>query len=320
MTDSPQVSYSGASAAAIRSHYDLGNAFYRAWLDPEMVYSAARFTAGETSADLPRAQFRKLDYFLEAVVPASSRGAGLLDVGFGWGACLRRARDRFGVQGLTGLSLSPAQTELARETLPDADLRVENWFDHRPESPYDAILSIEAFEAFARPGMSVDERIAGYRKFFDAMADGLVDDGRLGLQFIAYGTLCFDRITPLIGRAIFPESDLPRLEEVVTAAGPRFEILSLENDRDSYVKTLRQWGRSMRARRADLTKLVGERRVDEYLDYVNHSMLGFASEGLHLYRMILRRRRDAQEGATGTPRAETGAPPTPRPTIRSMST
>jgi cyclopropane-fatty-acyl-phospholipid synthase len=80
----------GASPDAIRSHYDAGNAFYAAWLDPSMTYSAARWTgAGRGPRSLEEAQAAKLDWHLDS---ASVRpGAQILDVGCGWGSLLARA-------------------------------------------------------------------------------------------------------------------------------------------------------------------------------------------------------------------------------------
>ena len=81
---------SGASPAAIRHHYDAGNAFYAAWLDASMTYSAGRWAGdGRIARTLEEAQLAKLDWHLDAA--AVMRGARLIEVGCGWGSLLDRA-------------------------------------------------------------------------------------------------------------------------------------------------------------------------------------------------------------------------------------
>ena len=79
----------GASAAAVRSHYDVSNAFYELWLGPSMMYSSAMWADTETRADLERAQQRKIDFFAARVLPGPGPWR-VLDVGCGWGWSLRR--------------------------------------------------------------------------------------------------------------------------------------------------------------------------------------------------------------------------------------
>src|SRR5579872_6969858 len=88
---------SGASAEAIRHHYDVGTEFFRTWLGDELVYSAARWSdplgEGPLLSSLERAQIAKLDFHLRAV--RAGTGKSLLDIGFGWGALMRRALSIF---------------------------------------------------------------------------------------------------------------------------------------------------------------------------------------------------------------------------------
>src|SRR5712692_2932993 len=136
----------GASSAAIQSHYDIGNDFYRLWLDRDLNYSAAMWEPDDT---LDSAQLRKVDYHISQ---ARAEGATrVLDVGCGWGAMLRRLVETRGVRWAVGLTLSNAQASWTRALgNPQIEVQVESWSDHHPTGPYDAIISIGAFEHFAK--------------------------------------------------------------------------------------------------------------------------------------------------------------------------
>src|SRR5262245_42048213 len=193
---------SGASSSAIQFHYDLSNDFYSAWLDRSMTYSAAMFDAGIT--DLERAQIRKLDYHLES---AGARGARrILDVGCGWGSLLKRSAT-CDVEHVVGLTLSPAQLAYAEaERIPNAEVGLESWRDHSPDLPYDAIVSIGAFEHFVRPELSPADKIRAYRDFFKFCRMNLKSQGKLSLQTIAWGSLRAEQAHPFITGSVFPES------------------------------------------------------------------------------------------------------------------
>src|SRR5262245_41656013 len=145
----------GASAAAIASHYDLNDEFFRLVLGPDMVYSCALFREGD---DLTAAQMRKLDYHIAEA--SALRASRVLDVGCGWGALLTRLVEHAGIGHAVGLTLSPSQAEwICRSPRAGIEVRQEHWRDHKPEKRYDAVISIGAFEHFANPGLSPDEKL-----------------------------------------------------------------------------------------------------------------------------------------------------------------
>lgn len=156
------VDYQGATAESIRHHYDVSNDFYALWLDASLTYTCALWGEGDTLED---AQRRKLDYLIEGARATGARR--VLDVGCGWGSLLNRLVGEHAVGQAVGLTLSDSQAELLRaRELPRTEVRVENWLDHEPDEKYDAIISIGAFEHFARTGLSRTERVAAYREFF----------------------------------------------------------------------------------------------------------------------------------------------------------
>ena len=284
--------YRGASAAAIQHHYDLGNDFFALWLDPSRTYSCALWDGGDDS--LQRAQARKLDYL---AVGAGAPGAGrVLDVGCGWGSMLRRLVDHHGVGHVTGLTLSVAQAEhVAGWSDERYDVRVENWADHRPSAPYDAIVSIGAFEHFSDISMTRGDRVGAYRRFFACCRAWLADGGRLALQTITKGSnVRMDREMTrdmlFVIDHIFPESELPWTSEAIEASERLFDVVSLRNDPDDYARTCQCWLDALRAHRDVVVERHGEQVFADYERYLRSSVACFARRHTGLARMILERR------------------------------
>ncbi|MQY17128.1 SAM-dependent methyltransferase [Nocardia macrotermitis] len=274
-----------AAAAAIRHHYDVGNDFYRLWLDPTLSYSCALREHAEDT--LETAQQRKLRYHLDAI--AADRAAAVLDIGCGWGAILREASQRCGVACSVGLTLSPEQAEyVGAQELPGVEVRTENWLHYEPDSRFDGIISIGAFEHFARPDDSTAAKIRVYRDFFTRCRDWLTDSGTLSLQTITYGDMSREQASAFIQQEIFPDADLPTPAEILTAAEGIFEVRSMTTGREDYAWTCGQWAARLRENRTRATELVGEKTVDRYRRYLAQSALGFRMGKIGLYRIVLR--------------------------------
>jgi cyclopropane-fatty-acyl-phospholipid synthase len=220
--------------ANIAAHYDLGNDFYSAWLDPTMTYSSARFaSAGES---LEQAQRRKVALLLDRL--ELEPGQRLLEIGCGWGSLAIEAAKR-GVS-VVGLTLSTEQKAWAEQKVAQAGLadRVEiRLQDYRETADqFDAVASVEMVEA-------VGER--WWAAYLDSIARNLKGGARAALQFISIDHRLFDRYArnaDFIQTYIFPGGML--LNE------PRFEALARERglgwlDRDGfpldYAETLKRW-------------------------------------------------------------------------------
>jgi len=280
--------YLGAGSAAIRHHYDVGNDFWRIWLDSTMSYSCAMWEGPDD--DLERAQRRKLDFHVDQARAAGA--ARVLDVGCGWGAMLMHLVGSHGVKHAVGLTLSDTQAEYLREITPDnVEVQVRNWSDYEPTEPFDAIISVGAFEHFARQGLSTEEQIEAYRRFFRSCRDWLKPGGRLSLQTIAYGDIPRDR--PLRDRFIvdevFPDSELPRLADIARAAEMELEIEKVRNDRGDYVKTLRAWFDRLRAQRAEAVAVSSEEVVARCERYLRTFAYSFELGAFTLLRLTMRR-------------------------------
>jgi cyclopropane-fatty-acyl-phospholipid synthase len=283
----------GASPEAIGVHYDVSDDFFRLWLGPEMVYSCALFEgSGEpAAADLAPAQLRKLDHHIEA---AGAAGKGrVLDIGCGWGALLERLVAHAGVKQAVGLTISPAQAAWARaRARPGVEVREESWRDHKPNAPYDAIISIGAFEHFVHPGLTGARKLESYRDFLRWCHEALSPGGRLSLQTIAYvappSETNRSRMT-FIAEKIFPESELPLIWEPAAAAEGLFELTALRNDRQHYYQTLRLWEANLLACREQAVAIVGEPTFAAFQRYLRLSSWGFNFGVICLLRMSFRK-------------------------------
>ena len=289
MSDRRSPPADGASAEAIQRHYDVSNAFYALWLDEAtMSYTSAFFADGDTDADLGRAQERKIDYLVDQT--QGRHADRVLDIGCGWGNTLSRLVNVHGVGTGVGLTLSLRQAEWVRQQCgPGIEVRVESWRDHVPEQPYQAIYSVESIEAFARPGLTRAQKVAIYRALFLAAHSWLTPGGHFGLQMIAYGNSGPEDLDAFISREIFPESDLPRLSEVLEAAEGLFEIQNLRNDRTHYARTVRAWLSRLRAAKQQAIAEVGANVVDTYEKYLRLCVFMFDSGACDLHRVSFKR-------------------------------
>lgn len=284
----------GASAAAIQRHYDVGNDFYGLFLDATRTYSCALFRDGD---DLEQAQLRKHDWHARQAGAAGA--ARVLDVGCGWGAGLRRLVEHHGVERAVGLTLSERQRDhVASLGDPRIEVRLESWVDHRPVQPYDAIISVGAFEHFARFGDSSAQKCSAYRAYFERCRELLRGRARMTLQSIAYGDLPRDQRfrDTFIADEVFPESDLPRLAEIAEACEGLFEIVRVRNDRRDYAHTCRAWFQRLRANRSRALECAGPETTARYERFLRTFAYSFSLGAFDLLRIALRR-SDRRRGA-----------------------
>jgi cyclopropane-fatty-acyl-phospholipid synthase len=275
----------GASAAAIQRHYDLSNEFYSLWLDESLTYSCALWDVGD---DLHAAQLRKIDWHLGHA--GDIAGGRILDIGCGWGSTLRRAIEHFDVSKATGLSLSAAQVSfIDRLGMPQMEAHLRGWADYHSREPYDAIISIGAFEHFARLDQTAAEKVAGYRDVFACCRSLLRPGGKLCLQTITYENADRREFSHFFAEQIFPESDLPHLAEIAAAARGLFEIETLRNDRHHYARTAREWLMRLRNRNDEACALVGDDAVQTYRKYLGLLAVGFHTGSMNLARIVMRR-------------------------------
>ena len=226
----------------IQAHYDLGNDFYKLWLDPTMTYSSALYK--DKSEGLEQAQLNKYDRIVDHLTGSGS----VLEIGCGWGGFADRAISR-GDYGIKGLTLSDEQHAYAQQRLGSkADIVIQ---DYRHEtSRFDHIVSIEMFEA-------VGEQY--WPTYFGKVKNLLSDKGNAVVQTITIGDQFFDNYrkgTDFIRSYIFPGGMLPsptRFKEEAQKVGLQVaDTFSFGHD---YSQTLLEWLKTFDARKSEVMDL-----------------------------------------------------------------
>ncbi len=255
----------------IAAHYDLGNAFYAAWLDESMTYSSAIY-GGDADRSLQAAQSAKLDRIVELLDIRG--GERVLEIGCGWGALIERLMAT-PAAGVTALTLSQRQLEFARARLANssagerADIRLQDYRDVR--DVYDRIVSIEMLEAVGQQY---------WPRYFEVLHRSLRPGGKAVLQVITIRHDRFDdyvRHPDFIQRYIFPGGMLPTIpimERQIADAGLRLD--SIETFGRCYARTLADW----RARFLSAWPQLAEMGFDErfrrmWVYYLSYCEAGF---------------------------------------------
>ena len=224
----------GKARKNIAAHYDLGNDFYSAWLDPTMTYSSARFVSRDDSLEV--AQLHKIHTLLDRLDLQPSQR--LLEIGCGWGTLAIEAARR-GAQ-VVGLTLSTEQKAWAERNIAEAglagqvEIRLQDYRDTAEQ--FDAVASVEMVEA-------VGQRWWG--AYLDSIARNLKAGGRAALQFISIRDELFDRYArnaDFIQTYIFPGGCLLDEPQFARLAGERgLSWDNREGFRLDYAETLRRW-------------------------------------------------------------------------------
>ncbi|MGQ0610579.1 MAG: class I SAM-dependent methyltransferase [Paracoccaceae bacterium] len=232
----------------IAYHYDLGNDFYKLWLDETMTYSSALFRSGQEN--LEKAQVQKYASLIDQM--GVKPGDHVLEIGCGWGGFAEYAAKERGLR-VTGLTISQAQHDYAVERIRKAGLadRVEiKLQDYRDEKGvYDGIASIEMFEA-------VGEKY--WPTYFATVLNRLRPGRNATLQIITIREERFEsyrKSVDFIQKYIFPGGMLPSpgaLRREVERAG--LKVLGSVEFGKSYSQTLRRWHEAFNARWSDVAR------------------------------------------------------------------
>ena len=274
----------------IAAHYDLGNDFYRLWLDPSMSYSSALFDGTgcwESPVSLEEGQHRKIHRAIQEIEPGRlGPEASILEIGCGWGA-LGEAVLKSTPAQYVGLTLSEEQQRWAEKLLnPFGEQRFEiRLQDYRDENRrYDAILSIEMFEA-------VGERY--WEAYFSTLSRCLKSDGVAVIQTITIDERLFERYrrsTDFIQQYIFPGGMLPSptvFEQQARQQGLRIEkAFAFGQD---YGRTLAEWARRFESQRARIHAMgFDERFIRMWRFYLAYCEAGFAQGDINVMQYTLR--------------------------------
>jgi cyclopropane-fatty-acyl-phospholipid synthase len=264
----------------IYAHYDIGNAFYSAWLDPSMTYSSALYE--DDTPDLTSAQNNKYRRLAEAIDLRPDQK--LLEIGCGWGGFAEYAA-RCGAR-VVGLTISREQRDFAQRRIQEAglaekvEIRLQDYRDERGQ--YDRIASIEMIEA-------VGEQF--WPKYFSQLRDRLLPGGLAGIQAITIQDSLFQtyrREVDFIQRYVFPGGMLPS-PQVLKALGEKFGVPVIRERifGEDYAKTLSTWRNNFREAWPNLKPLGFDdrfRRLWEY--YLSYCEAGFLSGNIDVRQVV----------------------------------
>jgi cyclopropane-fatty-acyl-phospholipid synthase len=270
----------------IHAHYDIGNSFYRQWLDETMNYSSALFE-GDLAQSMPQAQQAKVRRALRecAVQP----GQRLLEIGCGWGALAQTAAAEFGAH-VTGVTLSAEQLAWAQERLAQAglahqaELRLQDYRDI-DDAPFDAVASIEMFEAVGREY---------WDSFFATLNARLKAGGRACIQSITIRDDLFERYvasTDFIQQYIFPGGLLPSASVFkAEAAKAGFVVVNELAFGADYAETLRRWRVRFLGRDGQLRQLGFDTRFMRIWEfYLAYCEAAFATGNTNVVQFTLKK-------------------------------
>lgn len=271
----PQRNTHGQSRKNIYHHYDIGNDFYRLWLDEQMVYTCAYFPS--PTATLEQAQIAKMEHVCRKLrlIP----GQTVVEAGCGWGALARYMARHHGVK-IKAFNISHQQIAYARERA-----RAEGLAE-RVEFIEDDYRNIRGkFDAFVSVGMLEHVGRDHYRELGELIQRCLKPQG-LGLIH----SIGRDRAAPMsvwIEKRIFPGGYPPSLREMMDIFEPwRFSILDVENLRLHYARTLEHWLNRFERIADTVAEVYDECFVRAWRLYLAGSIAAFITSSLQLFQIV----------------------------------
>lgn len=262
----------------VQSHYDIGNDFYRLWLDETMSYSCGYFQNDDDT--LAQAQINKVDYILKKLY--LKEGMSLLDIGCGWGFLLINAAKKYGVHG-HGITLSNEQYKEFSRRIKEEHLEhllTVELMDYRDLSrcgkKFDRVVSVGMVEHVGR---------SNYQLFMDCVSKVMEPGGMFLLHFIS--ALKEHSGDPWIKKYIFPGGMVPSLREMLSfAAETGFHTLDVENLRLHYNRTLLCWERNFREHIEEVREMFDEQFVRMWELYLSSCAATFHNGIIDLHQVL----------------------------------
>lgn len=279
-------------AAAIHFHYDVGNNFYKLWLDRRMVYSCAYFRSATDTLD--EAQEAKLDLICRKLRLKS--GDRLLDIGCGWGGLIMHAAENYGVDA-TGITLSENQAAYAKERIEKAGLGDRCRAEIRD---YRTLTESDGFDKIASIGMVEHVGLSHLPVYFASAFRAL----KAGGLFLNHGIVSLGEARPksigekifrkfwkadaFIDTYVFPDGKLTASADVVAAAeASGFEVRDVESLREHYAMTLRHWVKSLEEKSREAQAIVGNHTYRVWRLYMSASANSFATAAINIIQTLL---------------------------------
>lgn len=270
-------------AEAISYHYDLSNAFYQLWLDPDMVYSCAYFK--EPDNTLAQAQQDKFDHLCRKLRLQGSDY--LLDVGCGWGGLARFAAREYGAK-VYGITLSKEQLKLGRQRVKEegladkVELHILDYRDLPEDGRFDKVVSVGMFEHVGHANLELY-----CRKLFSAVREGgLVMNHGITAKHVD-GRPVGRGAGAFIDRYVFPHGELPHISMIsarICEAG--LEVVDVESLRLHYAKTLNHWSENLENQLHRAAALVPEKTLRIWRLYLAGCAYAFSKGWMNLHQIL----------------------------------
>ncbi|MFU8838938.1 MAG: cyclopropane fatty acyl phospholipid synthase [Thiohalomonadaceae bacterium] len=256
------------------AHYDLGNDFYAAMLDPRMTYTCGYW---KDTDDLATAQEAKLDMICRKL--DLKPGMKVLDIGCGWGSFMGYAAEHYGVI-CEGVTISKEQVVWAKERYKDLPLNFLLQDYRETYGQYDRIVSVGMFEHVGRKNL---------RTFMEVAERCLADHGMMLLHTIGKNE-AHTAPDPWVDKYIFPNSDLPALTQVSQAAEGLLVLEDLHNFGSDYDKTLMAWHANFEAAWPQFSDKLGHEFYRMWRYYLLSCAGAFRARDIQLWQFVYSKR------------------------------
>lgn len=268
----------------VQDHYDIGNDFYKLWLDDTMTYSCAYFEKPDDT--LKQAQLNKVHHILKKLNPQP--GKTLVDIGCGWGTLMLTAAQEYHLK-VTGITLSEEQYEYVVQKIKDlkltncAEVKLVDYREIKDQK-WDYVVSVGMFEHVGHEDLP---------EYFRDVAQMLVDGGTAlihGITRQGSGAL-----NAWIDKWIFPGGYIPGLtENIDNILNAGLQLSDMEMLRRHYQRTLEIWEQNFQAHRAEVTQMMDERFSRMWELYLQACAASFASGNIDVVQYLI------SKGPSGT--------------------
>lgn len=262
----------------IQRHYDVGNDFYKIWLDKTMTYSCAYFNENNHD-NLYQAQLDKVHHILKKLDP--QKGKTLLDIGCGWGTLMLTGAREYGLK-VTGVTLSQEQYNFVQNIIDNeklGDVAEVKLIDYRElsDQKWDYITSVGMFEHVGKENLGL---------YFKDVARYLKDNGVALIHGITRQQ--GGATNAWLDKYIFPGGYLPGLQEIVGhIEDAQLQISDVEMLRRHYQKTLEIWDKNFNAHRDQIQGMLGERTTRMWDLYLQACAASFESGNIDVIQYLL---------------------------------
>ena len=270
--------------------YSVSNDFFKLWLDENMHYTSAAWDREDMT--LEEAQENKARVLYDFAELDASKT--VLDIGCGWGSAIE-CMSRYGIKEGHGITLSTEQVAYCNErNIPNAKFWLQDYALFTPPIKYDGLVSIEMIDHLCSPAQARrGEAVNLYRAYFNKLAEWVEPGACFGFQAILRNRIPRARkdLEDLAFTAdiIFPGGLNPRIEELIQAISPSWELETLIMRRKDYRKTTNEWWQRLQKHEATIRERWGDQVYVDYDRYLGTCVRAFDNHWSGDVQMKLRR-------------------------------